>query len=146
MIFSGSKWAGGVRTRPAMILTTLTLATLTLLHLVTLLQSYNNELLLPQYNVSLHKNNEAFFNAPAPIGLQTDELALQFSTITSMIGLAASIYASFYMGDEPEYVRFSTLLHFFTFSIFLFFKASTLVTMVLGWELMGIFSYFLITF
>ena len=126
--------------------TTYILAVIALIHTVLLARSYNFSDLRPDYTISLHTNNEILFHVTAAASFSTGRLELQFSTITALIGLASVVYSGFYMDKEPEHTRFITLLNFFLLSIFTFFKAANLVTLVLGWELMGIFSYFLISF
>ena len=126
--------------------TTYALMAVAIVHTALLVQNYRSLTQLPGYVTSLHHNNEMLFNLTAAASFSTGKMELQFSTITALIGLAAVTYSGFYMDGEPEYVKFVTLLNFFLLSIFIFFKANNLVTLVLGWELMGIFSYFLIAF
>lgn len=69
-----------------------------------------------------------------------------FINLTILIGFAAYIYAYGYMRDEVFLERFLMLLHSFLLSMVFLLLSNNFVTLILGWELIGITSYFLINF
>ena len=131
---------------PPYTFTTLALLTLTVTHTIMLWAITQPDTPINHTVVDIHRNNELLFGAPVALRYDVDPLSIKFITVTAWIGLASSIYTTFYMKGEPEYLRFLTLLHFFLFSILIFFQAKNILTGILGWELMGVYSYFLISF
>lgn len=75
-----------------------------------------------------------------------DTYSLMFIFLTTTIGFFALFISAVYMGGEPRITTFIHLLYFFLISMVLLLAAGNISTLVLGWELIGCFSFFLINF
>jgi len=85
------------------------------------------------------------------IGLSIDNtqkvLLFMVTLVCTMIHLFASEYMKLRDGHpEPRYTRFFAYLSLFTFSMILLAMSDNLLTLFVGWELMGLCSYLLIGF
>jgi len=85
------------------------------------------------------------------IGLLVDNtskvLLFMVTFVCSMIHIFASAYMKLRDGNpEPRYTRFFAYLSLFTFSMILLAVSDNLLTLFVGWELMGLCSYLLIGF
>ncbi len=79
-----------------------------------------------------------------PFGLYIDQLTLVMMMVVSLVGTIIFIYAIGYMHDDPGYTRFFTYLPLFTFFMFLLVMGNSLPMLFIGWEGVGLCSYFLI--
>ncbi len=77
-------------------------------------------------------------------GMTYDFLAGIMFIVVTTVSLMAQIYSTAYMRDEPRYTWFYAALSLFTGSMLLLVLADNLVQLFLGWELVGLCSYFLI--
>ncbi|MGC0313150.1 NADH-quinone oxidoreductase subunit L [Kitasatospora acidiphila] len=69
------------------------------------------------------------------------------SLITVLVGLVATcvqIYSTAYLKADPRYPSYAALVSLFTAAMFLVVYSGDLVVLLVGWEVMGICSYFLI--
>ncbi|MDH6111092.1 NADH-quinone oxidoreductase subunit L [Kitasatospora sp. MAP12-15] len=69
------------------------------------------------------------------------------SLVTVLVGLVAScvqIYSTAYLRDDPRYPSYAALVSLFTAAMFLVVYSGDLIVLLVGWEIMGICSYFLI--
>ncbi len=85
------------------------------------------------------------------IGLMLDNtsrvLLFMVTLVCSMIHLFAAGYMKLRDGlPEPRYTRFFAYLSLFTFAMLLLVVSDNLLTLFVGWELMGLCSYLLIGF
>jgi NADH-quinone oxidoreductase subunit L len=85
------------------------------------------------------------------IGLAVDNtskvLLFMVTLVCTMIHLFAAEYMKLRDGvPEPRYTRFFAYLSLFTFSMILLALSDNLLTLFVGWELMGLCSYLLIGF
>ena len=85
------------------------------------------------------------------VGLMLDNtsrvLLFMVTLVCSMIHLFAAGYMKLRDGlPEPRYTRFFAYLSLFTFAMLLLVVSDNLLTLFIGWELMGLCSYLLIGF
>ena len=85
------------------------------------------------------------------VGLMLDNtsrvLLFMVTLVCSMIHLFAAGYMKLRDGEpEPRYTRFFAYLSLFTFAMLLLVASDNLMTLFIGWELMGLCSYLLIGF
>jgi NADH-quinone oxidoreductase subunit L len=68
--------------------------------------------------------------------------------ITTVLIVASSVFlfSIYYMGIDPFFYRFLALLNIFTFCMLLLVSAGDLLQLIIGWELVGLCSYFLINY
>ena len=73
-------------------------------------------------------------------------LSYSFLFLIIFIGLSATTYTFSYFKDEPEKIKFIILLNWFILSMSLLVLSNNLISLLIGWELIGITSFFLINF
>ncbi len=78
--------------------------------------------------------------------LQLDGLSLTMLGVIVGVGLLIHIFASWYMRGEDGYSRFFAYMNLFVASMVVLVLGSSLVTMYVGWEGVGLCSYLLIGF
>ncbi|WP_371497680.1 NADH-quinone oxidoreductase subunit L [Kitasatospora sp. NBC_00374] len=69
------------------------------------------------------------------------------SLISVLVGLVATcvqVYSTAYLKDDPRYPSYAALVSLFTAAMFLVVYSGDLIVLLVGWEIMGICSYFLI--
>jgi NADH-quinone oxidoreductase subunit L len=81
-----------------------------------------------------------------PAGIRVDGLTTMMFLLVTFVSLMVHIYSTGYMHGDPRYTWYFTLLSFFTFSMLLLVIADNLLQVVIGWELVGVCSYLLISF
>lgn len=75
-----------------------------------------------------------------------DSLSFSFILLTTTIALFVYIYAFSYFRYEPLVDRFLLFLLSFVVSMIFLVSSSNLIMIFLGWELIGLTSFFLINF
>jgi len=75
-----------------------------------------------------------------------DALSMGYVTLTSTIAISVIIYTFIYFRYEPLVDRLILLINSFVVSMIILVTASNLITLFLGWELIGLTSFFLINF
>ncbi|HZO90265.1 MAG TPA: NADH-quinone oxidoreductase subunit L [Chthonomonadaceae bacterium] len=78
--------------------------------------------------------------------LLIDPLSLLMALIVTGVGGLIHIYATGYMGDDPEQPRFFTYFNLFIFMMLLLVLGENFLLMFVGWEGVGTCSYLLISF
>ena len=78
--------------------------------------------------------------------LYLDGLSLSMLFVITGVGSLIHWYASGYMWDDPDYVRFFSYLNLFVAAMLMLVLADSLVLMFLGWEGVGLCSFLLIGF
>ena len=78
------------------------------------------------------------------IGFLYDNLSLWVSLMVTFVVLMIQIYSTGYMENDRDYPRFFAYLSLFTSGMLITVLASSLITFIIGWEIMGLCSYLLI--
>ncbi|MCD0452162.1 NADH-quinone oxidoreductase subunit L [Actinocorallia sp. API 0066] len=78
------------------------------------------------------------------VGLSVDGLAALLGVLVGLVALAVQVYSVAYMRDEPRYSSYAAFVSLFTAAMLLVVYASDLLVLYVGWEVMGICSYFLV--
>ncbi|WP_241661042.1 NADH-quinone oxidoreductase subunit L [Thermomonospora catenispora] len=78
------------------------------------------------------------------IGLQADGLAALVGLMVCLVALAVQIYSVAYLAEDPRYCSYAAFVSLFTAAMLLVVYAADLLLLYVGWEVMGICSYFLI--
>ncbi len=81
-----------------------------------------------------------------PISLQLDQLSAIMLLVVTGIGLLIFIYSAGYMRGDGGYYRFFAYLSLFAFSMLTLVLAGNYLLLYLGWEAVGLCSYYLIGF
>jgi NADH-quinone oxidoreductase subunit L len=78
--------------------------------------------------------------------LQVDQLTGVMLLVVTGVGLLVHLYSLGYMHGDPRYERFFAYLNLFLASMLILVLGANLLTLFLGWELVGLSSYLLIGF
>lgn len=97
-------------------------------------------------SIICHLQQQVFDNLQTQVVISLDTLSFKFILITLLIGAATNLYIPIYMKKEPHINRFVLLINGFLFSMLILLASGNLITLLVGWELIGIFSYLLINF
>ncbi|WP_058555953.1 NADH-quinone oxidoreductase subunit L [Thiohalocapsa sp. ML1] len=76
--------------------------------------------------------------------LYVDALSTLMAVLVSAVGLVVHVFSVRYMQDDPAYTRFFVLLDAIIAIILLMVLAGDLLTLLLGWHLLGVCLYFLL--
>ncbi|GGT95750.1 NADH-quinone oxidoreductase subunit L [Streptomyces coeruleorubidus] len=104
--------------------------------------------------VAVRQGGDAAVNAATeltPTGSVPIELALHIdgfaALVAVLVGLVAScvqVYSTGYLRDDPRYASYAALVSLFTSAMLLVVYSGDLIVLLVGWEVMGICSYFLV--
>ena len=78
------------------------------------------------------------------LGMHYDELCAVMFVVVTLVSLLVQVYSTGYMHDDSRYTWFYAALALFTSSMLFLVIANNLVQMIVGWEGVGVCSYFLI--
>ncbi|MBO2451371.1 NADH-quinone oxidoreductase subunit L [Actinomadura barringtoniae] len=78
------------------------------------------------------------------VALQVDGLAAVVGLMVCCVALAVQIYSVTYMAKDPRYSSYAAFISLFTAAMLLVVYAGDLMVLYVGWEVMGVCSYFLI--
>jgi len=82
----------------------------------------------------------------ANIGFLADPLSLVMMLVVSGVSFIIHVYSVGYMHDDPDFPRYFTYLNLFVFFMLILVAANNFLLMFVGWEGVGLCSYFLIGF
>jgi NADH:ubiquinone oxidoreductase subunit 5 (subunit L)/multisubunit Na+/H+ antiporter MnhA subunit len=75
-----------------------------------------------------------------------DSLSASMMVTVCTVSFCVHIYSLGYMQNDPHLPRFLSYLSLFTGSMLILVCANDLVTLMVGWEMIGVCSYLLIGF
>jgi NADH-quinone oxidoreductase subunit L len=78
------------------------------------------------------------------LGIKIDGLAAFMLLVVCVVSLLVQIYSTGYMHGDSRYTFFFAILSLFTTGMLIVTVADNLLLMLVGWEIMGVCSYFLI--
>jgi NADH-quinone oxidoreductase subunit L len=78
------------------------------------------------------------------VALRLDGLAGIVSVAVAVVALAVQVYSSEYLKGDPRYSSYAAFVSLFTAAMMLVVFADDLFVLLVGWEVMGACSYFLI--
>ncbi len=79
------------------------------------------------------------------VALRLDGLAVTVAIMVAAVALAVQVYSVAYLRDDPRYSSYAALVSLFTSAMLLVVHADDLIVLLVGWEVMGVCSYFLIS-
>lgn len=85
-------------------------------------------------------------NFRAEAGILIDQLSVFMMLVVTCVGLFIHIYSTGYMGHDEGYSRFFTYMNLFVASMLILVMANNFLLLFVGWELVGICSFLLISF
>ncbi|MEU3980176.1 NADH-quinone oxidoreductase subunit L [Streptomyces sp. NPDC026672] len=81
---------------------------------------------------------------PIELALHIDGFAALVAVLVGVVATCVQIYSTGYLRDDPRYPSYAALVSLFTSAMFLVVYSGDLIVLLVGWEVMGICSYFLV--
>ncbi|CAM5588561.1 NADH-quinone oxidoreductase subunit L [Streptomyces violaceorubidus] len=83
-------------------------------------------------------------SVPIELALHIDGFAALVALLVGTVAACVQIYSTGYLRDDPRYPSYAALVSLFTSAMFLVVYSGDLMVLLVGWEVMGICSYFLV--
>ncbi|MGH3324780.1 MAG: NADH-quinone oxidoreductase subunit 5 family protein, partial [Streptomyces sp.] len=81
---------------------------------------------------------------PVELALHLDGFAVLVAVLVGVVASAVQLYSTGYLRDDPRYASYAAFVSLFTAAMLLVVYADDLIVLLVGWEVMGICSYFLV--
>jgi NADH-quinone oxidoreductase subunit L len=81
-----------------------------------------------------------------PVGILVDPLSITMCMFITGVSALIHLYSIGYMKDDPDYPKFFLYLNLFVFSMLLLVLANNLLLTFVGWEGVGVCSYWLVSY
>lgn len=83
-------------------------------------------------------------SVPIELALHIDGFAALVAVVVGLVASCVQIYSTGYLRDDPRYPSYAALVSLFTSAMLLVVYSGDLMVLLVGWEIMGICSYFLV--
>ncbi|AKJ11455.1 NADH dehydrogenase [Streptomyces incarnatus] len=83
-------------------------------------------------------------SVPIELALHIDGFAALVAILVAFVAACVQIYSTGYLRDDPRYPSYAALVSLFTSAMLLVVYSGDLIVLLVGWEVMGICSYFLV--
>ncbi|MGW0596138.1 NADH-quinone oxidoreductase subunit 5 family protein [Streptomyces sp. NPDC002776] len=83
-------------------------------------------------------------SVPIDLALHIDGFAALVAVLVALVASCVQIYSTGYLSDDPRYPSYAALVSLFTSAMLLVVYSGDLMVLLVGWEIMGICSYFLV--
>ncbi|GAB2862479.1 NADH-quinone oxidoreductase subunit L [Streptomyces deserti] len=83
-------------------------------------------------------------SVPVELALHIDGFAALTAVLVGVVATCVQIYSTGYLRDDPRYPSYAALVSLFTSAMLLVVYSGDLIVLLVGWEVMGICSYFLV--
>ena len=83
-------------------------------------------------------------SVPIELALHVDGFAALVAVLVGFVASCVQIYSTGYLRDDPRYPSYAALVSLFTSAMLLVVYSGDLMVLLVGWEIMGICSYFLV--
>ncbi|MFF4362365.1 NADH-quinone oxidoreductase subunit L [Streptomyces sp. NPDC001604] len=83
-------------------------------------------------------------SVPIELALHIDGFAALVAVLVGVVATCVQIYSTGYLRDDPRYPSYAALVSLFTSAMLLVVYSGDLIVLLVGWEIMGICSYFLV--
>ncbi|MFC9505028.1 NADH-quinone oxidoreductase subunit L [Streptomyces sp. NPDC057002] len=83
-------------------------------------------------------------SVPIELALHIDGFAALVAVVVGFVATCVQIYSTGYLREDPRYPSYAALVSLFTSAMFLVVYSGDLIVLLVGWEVMGICSYFLV--
>ncbi|CAM5700982.1 NADH-quinone oxidoreductase subunit 5 family protein [Streptomyces aurantiogriseus] len=81
---------------------------------------------------------------PIELALYIDGFAALVAVLVGLVATCVQVYSTGYLREDPRYPSYAALVALFTSAMFLVVYSGDLIVLLVGWEVMGICSYFLV--
>ncbi|MEU1334644.1 NADH-quinone oxidoreductase subunit L [Streptomyces sp. NPDC005865] len=83
-------------------------------------------------------------SVPIELALHIDGFAALVAVLVGVVASCVQIYSTGYLREDPRYPSYAALVSLFTSAMLLVVYSGDLMVLLVGWEVMGICSYFLV--
>ncbi|MFE5719643.1 NADH-quinone oxidoreductase subunit 5 family protein [Streptomyces erythrochromogenes] len=83
-------------------------------------------------------------SVPIDLSLYIDGFAALVAVLVGVVATCVQLYSTAYLREDPRYPSYATLVSLFTSAMLLVVYSGDLMVLLVGWEVMGICSYFLV--
>jgi NADH-quinone oxidoreductase subunit L len=83
-------------------------------------------------------------SVPIDLALGINGFAALVGILVAFVAACVQIYSTGYLRDDPRYPSYAALVSLFTSAMLLVVYSGDLIVLLVGWEVMGICSYFLV--
>ncbi|MEU6403622.1 NADH-quinone oxidoreductase subunit L [Streptomyces sp. NPDC046985] len=83
-------------------------------------------------------------SVPVQLALHIDGFAALTAVLVGLVATCVQIYSTGYLREDPRYPSYAALVSLFTSAMLLVVYSGDLMVLLVGWEVMGICSYFLV--
>ena len=83
-------------------------------------------------------------SVPIELSIHLDGFSTLLAVLVGVVASCVQIYSTAYLRDDPRYSSYAALVSLFTSAMLLVLYSGDLVLLLVGWEIMGICSYFLV--
>ncbi|GLW45170.1 NADH dehydrogenase [Streptomyces sp. NBRC 14336] len=83
-------------------------------------------------------------SVPIDLALYIDGFAALVAVLVGLVASCVQIYSTGYLREDPRYPSYAALVSLFTSAMLLVVYSGDLMVLLVGWEIMGICSYFLV--
>ncbi|MGW5420267.1 NADH-quinone oxidoreductase subunit 5 family protein [Streptomyces sp. NPDC003943] len=83
-------------------------------------------------------------SVPIDLALHIDGFAALVAVLVGVVATCVQVYSTGYLRDDPRYSSYAALVSLFTSAMLLVVYSGDLMVLLVGWEVMGICSYFLV--
>ncbi|MQY13371.1 NADH-quinone oxidoreductase subunit L [Streptomyces sp. RB5] len=83
-------------------------------------------------------------SVPIDLALHLDGMAVLVAVLVGLVATCVQLYSTGYLRDDPRYPSYAALVSLFTAAMLLVVYSGDLLVLLVGWEIMGICSYFLV--
>lgn len=83
-------------------------------------------------------------SVPIELSLHLDGFAALVAVLVGVVATCVQVYSTAYLRDDPRYPSYAALVSLFTSAMLLVVYSGDLMVLLVGWEVMGICSYFLV--
>ncbi|WP_405979217.1 NADH-quinone oxidoreductase subunit L [Streptomyces sp. NBC_00158] len=83
-------------------------------------------------------------SVPIELSLHLDGFAVLVAALVGVVATCVQLYSTAYLREDPRYPSYAALVSLFTSAMLLVVYSGDLMVLLVGWEIMGICSYFLV--
>jgi len=83
-------------------------------------------------------------SVPIELSIHLDGFATLLAVLVGVVATCVQVYSTAYLRDDPRYPSYAALVSLFTAAMLLVLYSGDLIVLLVGWEVMGICSYFLV--
>ncbi|MEV6730258.1 MULTISPECIES: NADH-quinone oxidoreductase subunit L [unclassified Streptomyces] len=83
-------------------------------------------------------------SVPIDLALYLDGFAVLVAVLVGVVATCVQLYSTAYLREDPRYPSYAALVSLFTSAMLLVVYSGDLMVLLVGWEIMGICSYFLV--